>query len=410
MINMSESQKISWNLLAPNLQNIIIDLENRQITNDGTNTNSISNLSAKSNQVRNLLAQILALPTSLYNRYNTLKTKISSYTGRDGRGDGIKFAYQYGLPGQLLKTDEEQYNRIFPYDNFTTCRLCTVSDQATVLGKAAWDPNDKYAYNTESHTAYYRSSNGTWYYMDPVDQSKLLFLHKTFILDPITKIFWFAQDPSTFIYLWKATTVYTNVTNTSITPRDQEGVDFVVDSTTTDWRTGGPLPSPSEAMKRVLKPDITYESYSKFLIGDQMYDATTHQYTYYENSSQFNFIPEWSGKAKLTITVSFNSSDIIGPSFMERDEYFVIENEKKTAKPRYSDGTLKVSLNDRPDEDTAGNLISTNLVQKNYGNWEYTAIKTTTLLEGPNYISCWTKATARNHLYVTKIKVVASYA
>ena len=161
----------------------------------------------------------------------------------------------------------------------------------------------------------------------------------------------------------------------------------------------------------ILKPTTVYESYSKYLVGDQMYDGSNHIYTYFDDASSFNFESSWSGTAKLDITVSFSHSDIVAPIFMEQDEYFIIQNfDEKIPQKRYSDGILKVSLNDKPNESVDGNLINTNIIHKGYGNWSYSVSKTVTLKKNTNYISCWTKTTAYNHLYVNKVVLTVSYA
>ena len=407
----SIDQKIRKNLLAPTLLNYLNGLKTRQTTNAFDNNSSIANLTEQTGIAQNIKTNIKeTLATAIVSKNNTLYNAIHTYTGMDGKGEGINFAYNNGLPGQMLKADKPDCSRIWPTDNFVTCRLCTSVNQDSVLNQAAYDQNDKYAYNAEAHTAYYRESNGKWHHMDPADKTMLWFLHETFILDPVSKNFWFCVDPSTFIYLWKAKTTSSNVSDTEQTPRDQPNVDYTVDDNTVWYKTGGALQDVTTAMKEALKPTTYYDSYSRYLVGDQMYDGVNHFYTYFEHSSVFKFEPKWSGLAKLTITVSYNHTDIVGPSYMERDEYFIIQNHEKVPVQRYSDGYLKVSLNDRPNAEKDGNLIENyHIDEEAYGNWEYTVTVTAELEEVSNYISCWTQASAYNHLYITHIKIKAEY-
>lgn len=407
----SKDQKIRENLLAPTFCTYLNSLASQNITTANSNTNSTDNLIAQVTRAKEVKAGMTTdLIEYIDSKNSELYHAIHNYTGMDGKGEGINFAYNNGLPGQMLKADKVECARIWPTDNFVTCRLCTSLNQETVLNEPASDPNDKYAYNAELHLAYYRDREDKWHHMDPIDKSKLWFLYETFILDPVSKNFWFCVNPSTFIYLWKSSIISSNISNTDQTPRDQPNVDYVVDDNTIWYKTAQPLQDAATIMKETLKPTTYYNSASNYIVGDQMYNGVDHVYMYFEYISVFKFDAKWSGIAKLTITVSYNHTDIIGPSYMEKDKYFIIQDHEKVSRPRYSDGYLKLSLNDKPSEDKDGNIIENYHIQeKGYGNWEYTTTVTAELEEGSNYISCWTQASAYNHLYVTHIQIKAEY-
>ena len=312
-------QKITWDMLAPSLQQRIIELETKELENQISSRANSTNATTLAINMSSEIPNIEGLKTILESKYTGASNDISAYKGKPyDIGRNVLYAKKYGLKGQMLKADEASKNRLIPNDGFIVMRLCNIANQEEKLNHSVTDANEKFAFNYENQSVYYyKTSTSNWVLYDPLDSSLLYFLYNVFVLDPITGELWYFRSPKERIYIW--TTDVANlstkeIADTTATPRDQNAVEVVpkdigegsldeVDRPLTTKNLIGI--SAANALRKTQHFEIqSLLGATYYYEGNTYFNDDSAKKIKNEYSFSFNVIDN--GRASLTLTFSWN--------------------------------------------------------------------------------------------------------
>ena len=385
-----KNYKWTWDLVSPSLKAKFQYLYNLEMVNRANALANSARIPGLKSDIQQRLNDLQNLRQKILREKQSTSNAIDNYTGVEGRGEGIDYAYRTGKYAQILKASVPEYNKVIPHDDLTLFRIASnKNDSKLTSPKSQYNENDTLGVATDTGKFYKRNGSSYSEYTDYELPEDMIGLYRTFILDPEDNSFYYFWNPWKWVYLWSDK-------GPGVKEEDKP-------------QQSTPTPTPDDPDPADPDPSDPSSSDTYIIRIGRWIKCGDHCYTdngenFVNNPTTIDFDMDWSGNSNVTVTLI---GDMTGdPYYLQMKQRLAHTALMSLSHEIKSGGSVGLTL------DRAANprhIEASDFIFKVNDSGDYWS-RTFTFpglyfTQGSHYVQVCTNCSRWNHLYVTYIQI-----